>query len=444
MTKRDPVFEPFLSFFKKEVSSSIVLLFTTFFALLWANSFLSETYYPFWHQEISITLGRYSISKDLKHWIDEGLMTLFFFTVGLEIKREVLIGELSSLRKAILPVAAATGGMILPALLYTLFNAWTPTAKGWGIPMATDIAFALGALAAVGRRVPPGLRVFLAAFAIADDLGAVLVIAFFYTKEIAVDYLIIAALIVLILLVMNLLWVRWVLLYALAAIALWLSILGSGLHATVAGVILAMFIPAKGMYEPEVFLKEVNESLKKFRQSLNNSGKSILLRKDQLNAVQSIELACHHVETPLQRLEHHLHSWVSFVIIPLFTLANAGVTVNEIDLLKAFGKEVSLGILTGLFVGKPAGIALFACGAVRTGFATLPEGVRWIHIIGAGFLGGIGFTMSLFIGGLSFVDKDLMDLVKLAILTASALSGTTGILILWLSGKGAKGEGKIA
>ncbi len=442
MRNIDSIFEPFLSFFKKEVSSSIVLLGATFLALMWANSFFSETYYAFWYQEVSLTFGRYEISKDLKHWIDEGLMTLFFFIVGLEIKREVLVGELSSFRKAAFPVAAATGGMVLPALLYTFFNAGTPTAKGWGIPMATDIAFALGALAVLGRRIPSGLRVFLAAFAIADDLGAVLVIALFYTKEISLNYLLLAVLILIILLAMNLLWIRWTLLYALAGIALWLAILGSGLHATVAGVILAMFIPARMRYEPEAFLKEVDKALKRFEYSLNSGNRSILLKKDQLNAIQSIELACHNVETPLQRLEHSLHPWVAFAIIPLFALANAGVTLGELDLSKAFVEPVSLGILTGLFLGKPLGIVAVACVAVRMGLAAMPAGVKWSHIIGAGFLGGIGFTMSLFIAGLSFVDKGIMDLTKLAILTASVLSGVTGMVILWISG--GKEGGRIA
>jgi NhaA family Na+:H+ antiporter len=358
-------------------------------------------------------------------------MTIFFLLVGLEIKREVLVGELATVKKAMLPVGAAIGGMLLPALIFTAFNHGRPTMAGWGIPMATDIAFALGALYLLGKRVPLGLRVFLSAFAIADDLGAVLVIALFYTQGIVLPALAAAAGIVLLLALMNAAWVRSALVYAVLGIALWLAVLFSGLHATVAGVLLALFIPARGMYDTDKFVKEVNRYLEDITCSKDGCGFTILLDEKHMNAVQSIEIACERVETPLQRMEHGLQPWVAFLIVPLFGLANAGFSLTDIGFTDAVSSPLTLGVATGLFLGKPVGITFFSWLFVKLGLATLPSGVTWPHVIAAGMLGGLGFTMALFIDGLSFTSPLLLDYAKLGILAGSLLSGIAGMTLLY-------------
>jgi len=434
---KEEVFQPmrwgFQRFFKKEASSSILLMATTVMALIWANSFLSHTYHELWHTDFSLVLGRYHITKSLGHWIDDGLMTFFFFTVGLEIKRELMVGALASLKKAMFPAAAAVGGMLFPGLVYLIFNYGTDTIGGWGIPMATDIAFALGAIAIFGKRLPIELRIFLTAFAIADDLGAVFVIALFYTKEIVWGYLIICIFFIAALAVANLLWIRWTVLYGLLGLGIWFAVLGSGVHPTVAGIVTALFIPARGRYDTERFVRTVNDIMGSFRCEEEDCGYTILLNRDHLNAVHALEVACHDVETPLQQLEHVLHPWVAFGVLPLFALANAGLTLGGMDLSGALTHPVSLGIVLGLVVGKPLGVVLFSYVAVKTGLADLPTGVRWKDIIGAGMLGGIGFTMSLFISGLSFDSQLLLDYAKLGILLGSVLSGLAGITFLALS-----------
>ena len=422
---------PFRSFFRQEASSSILLIITTTLAFVWANlPGIGATYHHFWETDLSLSLGGMTIAKSLRHWIDEGLMTIFFLLVGLEIKREVLVGELATVKKAMLPVGAALGGMLFPALIFTAFNHGRPTMAGWGTPMATDIAFALGALYLLGSRVPVGLRVFLSAFAIADDLGAVLVIALFYTQEIVLPALAAAIGIVLLLALVNAAWVRSALVYAVLGIALWFAVLFSGLHATAAGVMLALFIPARGMYDTDKFVQEVHRYLGDITCSSDKCGYTILLDQKHLNAVQSIEVACHEVETPLQRMEHALQPWVAFLIVPLFGLANAGFSLLDIDLRAAAASPLTLGVAAGLFFGKPAGITLFSWIFVKLRFASLPSGVAWPHIIAAGVLGGLGFTMALFISGLSFTDPLHLDLAKLGILAGSLLSGVAGMLLL--------------
>ncbi len=421
---------PFQQFFRKEASSSILLLVATAVALVWANLPYGESYHHFWETEFSISVGGFHFARSLREWINEGLMTLFFFIVGLEIKREILVGELATPRKALLPVGAAVGGMVFPALIYFLLNQGTPAIKGWAIPMATDIAFALGVLYILGKRIPAGLRVFLSAFAIADDLGAVLVIAIFYTETIAVNYLLIGAVIVLIMLLASYFWIRNTLFYVFFGILLWFAVLGSGLHSTVVGIIVALLIPARGRYDTDVFLQEVTSYLGEFQCPLEGCGHSILLNQRHLNAVQSIEVACHNVETPLQRLEHALHPWVAFVVVPLFALANAGLSLGSMDLGATLTSPVFLGITLGLMIGKPLGIMFFSFLFVRAGLASLPASVRWSDILGAGILGGIGFTMSLFLAALSFRDPLLLDSAKSGILVASFITGLSGFLLL--------------
>jgi len=423
------VIQPFQRFFKKVVSGSFCLFCATLVALLWAN--LSPTgYHHLWHTELTISLGDLRITKSLIHWIDEALMTLFFFTVGLEIKREVLVGELASPKRALLPIAAALGGMLFPASIYLALNHGTPGAHGWGIPMATDIAFSLAFLAILGARIPVGLKVFLSAFAIADDLGAVLVIALFYTQSIVWSYLAICLVFLIGLAVANLLWIRSPLVYGLLGMGIWFAILGAGVHATVAGVVVAMFIPAKGKYDTDTFIRTCKAHLERFECEPGSCGYSILLNPEHLNAVQDIEVACLDVETPLQRLGYSLHPWIAFLVLPLFALANSGLTLEGIDISIAMAHPVTLGIILGLVLGKPLGISLCTYLAFKTLKAPLPSGVTWSHIMGVSMLGGIGFTMSLFISGLSFPSGPFIEFSKLGIIVASLVSGGLGLGIL--------------
>jgi NhaA family Na+:H+ antiporter len=427
----DQIFQSTQAFFKRTASSSLLLLFATLVALVWANSRFGNGYFDLWHTELTISLGSVKLSQSLLHWINDGFMAIFFFTVGLEIKRELLVGELASLRKALLPAVAAVGGMLVPAAIYLVFNAGTEASRGWGVPMATDIAFSLGAIAAFGKRLPLSIRVFLSAFAIADDLGAVFVIALFYTQEIVVHLLLISLLIVAGLAVANLLWIRWAPLYGLLGVGLWLAILGSGVHATVAGIVVALFIPARARYDTDHFVRKVDKIMDRFQCQEQSCGHTILLNREHQEAVHDLELACEEVETPLQRLEHDLSSLVIFCIIPLFALANAGLRLSDFNLGAAATHPVTLGVTLGLFLGKPLGITAFSYISVRLGMATLPEGVRWPHILGAGMLGGIGFTMSLFISTLSFQASDPANYSKLGILIGSLLSAIAGLAYLW-------------
>jgi NhaA family Na+:H+ antiporter len=425
------VIRPFQQFFKKEASSTILLMGATLAALVWANGPFSGSYHHLWEKELTIALGELEISHSLREWIDEGLMSIFFFTVGLEIKREILVGELATAKKAFFPVSAALGGMVIPGAIYYFFNYGEPAAHGWGIPMATDIAFALGAIFVLGKRVPLSLRIFLSAFAIADDLGAVLVIAIFYTKEIVTQYFLISVLIVLCIALANFLSVRETLPYGLLGIALWFAILGSGLHATVAGIVLAIFIPASGKYDTDRFINKTQNFLSEFQCPPDGCGFSVMQNQRHLNAIMSIELACHNAETPLQRLEHALHPWVAFAVVPLFALVNAGLTFGTMNGAEVLTSPLTLGITLGLFLGKPIGITLFSYLAVKSGLASLPSGTRWSHIVGAGFLGGIGFTMSLFISGLSFPTTEMQDYAKIGILAGSLISGIVGLGMLY-------------
>jgi NhaA family Na+:H+ antiporter len=424
--------ESFEIFFEKVVRGSYPLFFATTLAFIWANLYPSS-YHSTWHTELTISLGHFQITRSLVHWIDEALMTLFFFTVGLEIKRELLVGELASFKRALLPISAALGGMLLPAAIYAAFNYGTPTANGWGIPMATDIAFSLAVLAILRDKVPLGLRIFLSAFAIADDLGAVLVIALFYTQEIVWQYLIVSGLFLVGLALANRLWIEWTLVYALLGMGMWFAIFGSGVHATVAGVLVAMFIPAKARYDTDVFLSKLKAYTDEFECEPGSCGYTILLNKEHLDAVQAIEEACHDVETPLQRLGHSLGSWVTVVILPLFALANAGLTLGDFHLSDAVTHPVTLGVTLGLVVGKPLGIFLSTYLTSKILKAPLPSGVSWFHILGAGILGGIGFTMSLFISGLSFVRAEGAELSKLGIIMGSLVSGVLGLVVLSFS-----------
>ncbi len=425
--------KPFQFFFRIEASSSIVLIAVTAASMLWANSPYRANYHHLWEVPLSIGLGSFQISMPLKEWINEGLMTLFFFLAGLEIKREILVGELSTLRKAILPVFAAAGGMLFPALIYLLFNHDTNYLRGWAIPMATDIAFSLGILYILGKRVPWGLRIFLTAFAIADDIGAVVIktaISMIYAEKINMTFLAVSASLVVFIALAGFYWIRSSLFYLLLGILLWYFMLGSGIHSTLSGIIIAMFVPAKGRYTLDGYITIVKDYLKRFSCPTEGCGNSILVNPEHLNTVQAIELACHHVETPLQRFEHSLQSWIAFVVVPLFVMANTGVTFKGMNLTQTLHSPIVTGIIAALVIGKPTGIILFSFIAVKLGFASLTSNTKWRHIIGAGILGGIGFTMSFFIATMSFNEGNILTLVKVGILASSVLSGLAGFLFL--------------
>jgi Na+:H+ antiporter, NhaA family len=419
----------FQNFFNTIANGGFLLLFASIAALLWSN-ISPEGYAHFWHKEFTLTIGSASLSHSLAHWVNDGLMTLFFFTVGLEIKREMLVGALSDPRRAALPVAAAIGGMIFPALIYWWFNGGTNSMSGWGIPIATDIAFSLAILSTLGRRIPFGIRIFLTAFAIADDLGAILVIALFYTPEIHLSYLFGGIGACAVLFVMNRFWVRNPLGYLIMGLILWYMVAHSGLHATITGVIVSMFIPARSRYNTDVFMKLVRERLEHIKCDGDECGYTIMVNRTHLDAVHSINVACSLVETPLQRMEHAMEPWVAYLILPLFALANAGVVLGALDLGAAALHPVTLGVIFGLALGKPVGIILFTWLTTKILRVKLITGATWSMILGVGFLGGIGFTMSLFIGALSFTEPVYQEYAKIGIIGGSFLAGIFGYTVL--------------
>lgn len=427
--------------------SGILLLFATIVALIWANSPLAHLYDQFLHLPITVGIdGLFTMKQGLLIWVDDGLMTIFFFLVGLEIKRELLIGELSTPRQAALPILAAIGGMAVPALIYTLFNAGGAGAVGWGIPMATDIAFSLGVLSLLGRRVPVSLKIFLTAFAIADDLGAVLVIAIFYTETLAWNSLLIGLAGIAGLALFNRAGGRALTIYTGFAIVSWLGFFHSGVHATIAGVLAAMTIPVHQRINSNKFLDFSNKLLHIFQKE-GVVGEDVYPNSQQRAVLRELERACELVETPLHRLEHMLQPWVSFAIMPLFALVNAGVHIDP-ESLSELLHPVSLGIILGLVVGKLVGISLTTFLAVRLKLATLPSDATWPQIIGISALGGMGFTMSLFVAGLAFGQghagavhpvsaemEALHSIAKIGILTASTIAGLLGALLLHRAGR---------
>ena len=424
----DTLLAPFRRFASVEGSGGIVLLFCTAVALLWAN-LAPASYEGFWHTPIDLRLGSVTLANSLAHWINDGLMAIFFFLVGLEIKREVLVGELVSLKKAALPLMAALGGMVVPALIYVAFNGTTgPTARGWGIPMATDIAFALGVLALLGKRVPAGLVVFLAALAIADDIGAVLVIAIFYTAELSLSWLAISLAAVLVAVIVNALGARSPITYGIIGVVAWLALLKSGVHATIAGVMMAMAIPARVRIDVHGFSERARGLIDRLRTARNDETNHFAT-PEQMELMESLESSVEMAMTPLQRFEHFTTRWVGYGIMPVFALANAGVVIGGDSLAHLTG-PIGLGIIGGLVLGKQIGITLFAWLSVKAGIAVLPTGVTWRHVYGAAWLGGIGFTMSLFVATLAFGESSELETTKIGILVASAVAGTVGYLLL--------------
>ena len=405
-----------------------MLLASTAIALFWANSAWADGYHHLWETPVTLGAPGFGLTLTLHDWVNDGLMAVFFFLVGLEIKREVLVGELATRRTATLPVAAALGGMVVPALLFAMLNHSGPGSAGWGIPMATDIAFALGILALLGDRVPGGLRVFLAALAIADDLGAVLVIAIFYTSALNLSALAGAGAVMFALFLLYRAGARRPFTYALLGIVLWVFVLKSGIHATIAGALLAMMIPARTRINEPDFLANAEASIEAFR-AADMPGTTVLSNPGHQQALLRLEMAVDAVQAPLQRMERSLHGVVAFVVMPIFALANAGVTLGS-ELVQSARSPIAIGIALGLLLGKPVGITLASLLAVKSGLADLPGGVVWRHIFGVSFLGGIGFTMSLFIAGLAFPDIAVLDVAKIGIFAASICAGIIGFLLL--------------
>lgn len=430
--KNKPVFTFRISrFISEEAYGGIILIFVTIAALIWANSAYYDTYHYLWHElKVGFVWGEIDMVGSLHHWINDGLMALFFFVIGLEIKREIMGGELSSLKKASLPIAAAIGGMLVPAAVYALVLVNNPEyLEGWGIPMATDIAFALGLLALLGKRVNINLKIFLTALAIADDLGAVMVIAIFYTDTINYSELFSAAFFIGILIIANFAGIRRTSFYAIVGfIGVWMAFVFSGVHATIAGVLIALTIPARTKINENEYVKRLSKCLDKFDKVPANDNS--LLTKDQAHVISNIEVLNDEAQTPLQKLEHALHPITAFFILPVFALSNAGVHI-EGSVIEMLLHPISLGIIAGLVLGKFLGISLLSHITVWLKIASLPEGVTWKQIYGVAFLAGIGFTMSMFISDLAFANEEFKQIAKVGIMTASLISATIGMI--WLS-----------
>ena len=423
----DQLLAPFREFASSSAASGILLIAAAAVALVWANSPFAASYTSLWETQLTIGLGEISVGTSLRHWLNDGLMAIFFLVVGLELKREVLVGELASLRRAALPIGAALGGAIVPALIFIAFVGSSDGARGWAVPMATDIAFALGVLALLGSRIPIGLRVFMAALAIVDDLVAVLIIGLFYTAQLSVPALAAAAGCMAVLIAANVLGVRRPVVYAVLGVALWVAMLQSGVHASVAGVLLALTIPARTRLDTADFAARARPLVDHmFRRDADDEPVSIGEHHDSLWELEAIT---ERAQAPMLRFEHALQPWVAFVIVPLFALANAGVALGG-DIGSLLTDPVVLGVAVGLIAGKQIGITAAAWLTVRAGLATLPTGVTMRHIYGAAWLGGIGFTMSLFISDLAFGDGPILTSAKIGILAASMAAGIGGYLVL--------------
>ncbi|KAB7885850.1 Na+/H+ antiporter NhaA [Poseidonibacter ostreae] len=410
-------------FINKEALSGILLFVATVAAVIVANSSFGQEYYDLWHLPLGINIGDISVSMTLTYWIDDGLMALFFLMVGLEIKREMMIGELSSVAKASFPIVAAIGGMVIPALVYVAFNPDNPL--GFGIPMATDIAFALGILMLLGTRVNPALKLFLVALAVVDDLGAVLVVATVYTSDIQSQYFLHAAIIYAVIWGLNIKGVTKLLPYLILGIALWVYIHAIGIHATIAGVLLAFAIPIKSKLDERKFIKESKKDLEDFEKHIDEIP---MLNHDQIDSLENIGYNYDKVQNPLVRLEHQLHGLSAFFIMPLFAFSNAGVLI-DFSTVNA-NLMIVLGVVFGLVVGKPIGIFGFTYLATKLNIVKKPENISWSEVLAVGFLGGIGFTMSIFITHLAFLDESIIAAVKLGVFAASFIAAVIGVILI--------------
>ncbi|MFD1257503.1 Na+/H+ antiporter NhaA [Mucilaginibacter terrae] len=423
----DYVLQPVSRFIQQEHTSGIILFLSVLTAIIWVNSPFQESYHHLWEINFSLGFAGSVLSNPLHVWINDGLMSVFFFVIGLELKREFMAGELSSLRKAALPMIAALGGMLVPALIYYIINRGTEAAHGWGIPMATDIAFALALLSVAGKNIPSSVKVFLSALAVADDLGAVLVIAFFYSSNLQFVPLTIACGFLLVLVTGNILGVRNSAFYLIIGFGVWVGFLLSGVHATIAGVLVAFTIPARTIIDEKVYSEKLRKLSYEFEEDIPNN--STLTTPEQHETIEAIKRLSLAAETPLQKIEYVLHPWVAFLIMPLFALANAGIVIGG-DFFLSVINPVSIGVITGLIAGKFIGVLLFTWLMVKTGFAALPKNATWRQMAGVAALAGIGFTMSVFVSALAFKNAEMITQAKYGILLASLLAGSMGYIIL--------------
>jgi NhaA family Na+:H+ antiporter len=424
-TAAQAVAQPIERFLHVEAASGILLLVAAAVALVWANSGFGQSYVDLWHAPLTIGLGSWTMDKDLHFWINELLMTVFFLLVGLEIKREMVNGALSDLRRAALPLAAAVGGMVVPAAIFTAFTLGGPGAEGWGVPMATDIAFAVGVLTLLGKRVHPALRVMLLAFAIIDDIGAILVIAIFYSSGLGMDGLAVAAGGLIMAMVMLRIGIRPGLVFAVPLLVMWVGLYRGGIHPTIAGVALGLLIPVRAWYGPEGFMEVARRAMDEFQLRVESGRPD----HDLLAPLADIEEAQREAVSPGVRGEAALHPWVAFGIMPLFALANAGVDVRGLDFGTPGSWPVLAGIIAGLLIGKPLGVLLLSWLSVRVGLGILPQGVSWAGMLVMGLAGGIGFTMAIFISELAYVGSELLDVAKLGVLIATGAAGALAMII---------------
>ncbi len=429
----DRVLSPLEEFIHRQTTSGVLLMVCALVALYIANSQWSDAYQRLLHLPFTVGMEGFGLSKSVHHWVNDGLMAVFFFVIGLELKRELLVGELADPKQAMLPIFAACGGMLVPVLVYIVFNPGGSALAGWGVPMATDIAFALGALALLGKRVPRSLLTFLVALAIVDDLGAVLVIALFYTNTINLFALAIAAGVLLLLVSLNLGGIRRPWPYLLLGTVLWIATLKSGVHATVAGILLAFTIPMRPKYDPARFLAQVNGLIEQIKRAYRREQN--IVKNDELRArVRALGEGAQLVQAPAQILEHRMHLPSAYLVIPIFALANAGIPIDGSSFGSIALHPVAVGITAGLVGGKLLGIAGFSWVAVKLGVTTLPRGLNFNHIIGVGLMGGIGFTMSIFIAELGFAGQaEELLMAKTGIMIGSALAGVAGFLWLYLT-----------
>ncbi|MDR2885754.1 MAG: Na+/H+ antiporter NhaA [Rikenellaceae bacterium] len=416
-------------------AGGVLLVVFAIVAMVLANAEATKAFYHHILQArftVGFADSSLAIVKSVEEWVNDGLMVLFFFVVGLEIKREVIAGQLSTFKQASLPVAAALGGMVVPALIYAAFNHGTPTAAGWGIPMATDIAFAIGILSLLGRRVPLSMKIFLTALAIADDLGAILVIAFFYSSQIDLVLLGCSAGVLLLMLWMNRMNVYSVWYYLVPSVLLWVLFLYSGVHSTIAGVLIAMLLPATPRHSKKYFSYKVHYYLESFRFH-DRPGVEVLSNHTQHDDVNMLRQVAKDSISPSQRMEHALYNFVTFFVMPLFALVNAGVEIGGAGSLSVFSTSLGTGIFLGLVIGKPLGIMLLSWIMVRTGVSVMPQGANWKILAGVACLGGIGFTMSIFVDNLAFGGTAFVDTGKIAVLASSVAASLLGALMVNLA-----------
>lgn len=415
---------PVERFLAVEASSGVALLVTAAIALGWANSPLAPWYHALWHAPLGVTVGPFTFQKDLHFWVNDGLMTVFFFVVGLEIRREVARGELSTVRRAALPLAAALGGMLAPALIYVAFNLGRASLRGWGVPMATDIAFAVGVFALLGNRVAPALRILLLALAVVDDVGAIIIIAFFYSSGFVMEGFFWMAAGMGAVLFLQLIGIRRPWLYVPAGVVVWAGALAAGVHPALAGVVVGMLTPAMAWFTPRRFIDEVDAHLKELR------GSVVRDERDLFPHLDALKVARDEAVSPVERLQHALHTWVAFGVMPVFALANAGVPLGDAT-FDGDGLRVFLGVVVGLAVGKPLGVYLFARAADRLGLIVVPRGLYRRHLGVVGLAAGIGFTMALFVATLAFEPGPLLETAKLGVLVGSALAGVVTLVVGW-------------